>query len=143
VRRILCTVLILLMTPLFFVTSVAGAARPHHAITLPRVHRVRMRELAVESVARLRHDAASVGFSITVLQAKWQRVAWCEVGGNWSMVGSIYSGIGFLNSTWNEFGGRQYARLAGLASRDEQIVIGMRVTHGWVPDQGGCAVGGW
>jgi len=63
----------------------------------------------------------------------------CEVGGRWHMQGPIYSGIGFMNSTWIAYGGLKYAPNAGLATRGEQIIIGMKITGGWVPDQNGCA----
>jgi Transglycosylase-like domain len=83
--------------------------------------------------------ARSMGVTVGQLRQKWQHVANCEVGGNWSMTGPVYSGIGFLNGTWSAFGGRQYAPLAGQATRDQQILIGMKVTNGWIPDQNGCA----
>lgn len=88
-------------------------------------------------------NAHSLKVTVDQLRAEWQHVAVCEVGGNWSMTGSAYSGIGFLNSTWSAYGGTQYAPNAGLATRDQQIIIGMKVTNGWVPDQYGCAHGGW
>ncbi len=88
-------------------------------------------------------DAAAHGLTIAELRAEWQRVAFCEVAGNWSMVGPVYSGIGFLNATWDRFGGRRFAPVAGQASRDQQILVGMKVTHGWVPDQDGCSPVGW
>jgi hypothetical protein len=83
--------------------------------------------------------ARSMGVTVGELRAEWQSVAICEVGGNWAMTGPVFSGIGFSNATWSAFGGRHYARLAGQATPDQQILIGMRVTHGWVPDQNGCA----
>jgi hypothetical protein len=73
------------------------------------------------------------------LEAEWQRVAVCEEGGDWSYVGPVYSGIGFLNTTWDSEGGLAYAPNAGEATEDEQITIGMRITGGYVPDQGYCA----
>ncbi len=72
--------------------------------------------------------------------AVWDRIAACETGGNWSMRGSSYSGgVGFANSTWNAFGGREFATNAGLATREQQIVVAERVRDyggysGW-----GCA----
>jgi len=59
------------------------------------------------------------------------------------MTGPRCSGIGFLNSTWYQYGGTRFAPLAGQASVDQQILIGMRVTGGWVPDQYGCSRNGW
>ncbi len=91
----------------------------------------------------LRASALRLRVSVNQLRAMWQRVAICEVAGNWSMVGPVYSGIGFLNSTWSHYGGTRYAPLAGLATRDEQILIGMQVTGGYVPDQYGCSPVGW
>jgi hypothetical protein len=72
--------------------------------------------------------------------AVWDRIAACETGGNWSMRGSSYSGgVGFANSTWNAFGGQEFASNAGLATREQQIVVAERVYDyggytGW-----GCA----
>lgn len=87
--------------------------------------------------------AASLRVSIIQLRAEWQQVAICEVGGNWAMTGPAYSGIGFLNATWNAYGGTLYAPLAGQATRDQQILIGMKVVNGRVPDQNGCSRTGW
>ncbi|HEY7931788.1 MAG TPA: transglycosylase family protein [Acidimicrobiales bacterium] len=93
--------------------------------------------------ALLASVATRARVSVAQLRAEWQHVANCEVAGNWAMDGPVYSGIGFLNSTWFEYGGRRFAPSAGDAPRDAQILIGMRVTGGWVPDQTGCARGGW
>lgn len=78
-------------------------------------------------------------------EAEWERVATCEVGSRtfgdaaWHMEGPEYSGIGFLNSTWVAYGGLQFAPNAGLATPDEQIIVGERIEGGYVPDQGYCA----
>jgi len=72
--------------------------------------------------------------------AVWDRIAQCETGGNWSMRGSRFSGgLGFANSTWASFGGREFASNAGLASREQQIIVAERLRDyggytGW-----GCA----
>jgi hypothetical protein len=58
----------------------------------------------------------------------WDRMAYCETGGNWSMVGSKYSGgLGFWNGTWDGFGGREFAARAGQATREQQIIVANRV----------------
>lgn len=123
-------------------TTVAFATRT----TSPRSPAVRARHANIQSVLtqrELRANALRLRVSVGELRAMWQRVAICEVAGNWSMVGPVYSGIGFLNSTWAHYGGTRYAPLAGLATRDEQILIGMHVTGGYVPDQYGCSPIGW
>lgn len=58
----------------------------------------------------------------------WDRMAACETGGDWGMTGSRFSGgVGFYNGTWDSFGGREFAPLAGQASRAEQIIVANRV----------------
>lgn len=125
---------------------IATVSRPAGSATITHLARPVPRPAAVVATApRYALDlvAADQGLSPQRLRAEWQRVAFCEVAGNWSMVGPVYSGIGFLNATWDRFGGREFAPLAGQATRDQQILVGMRVTHGWVPDQDGCSPVGW
>jgi hypothetical protein len=95
------------------------------------------------TTARLVSTAHQAGLRLGQLRQEWQNVAVCEVGGHWTMTGPVFSGIGFLNATWSAYGGRRFAPLAGEATRDEQILIAMRVTGGWVPDQDGCSTTGW
>jgi hypothetical protein len=105
---------------------------------------LRRHDAVADYTARaLAFTAAAVQTTSSALRSKWEHVAICEVGGRWSMIGATYSGIGFLNTTWSNFGGRKFAPLAGEASEDQQIIIGMRVTGGYVPDQSGCTPGGW
>jgi hypothetical protein len=140
--------LVALAIPLALLTSPALNA-PAGAATKPRpkpaaqVRRHVVSLIALDEIHALVADAHSRGVGVVGLRAEWQRVAVCEVAGDWSMVGPNYSGIGFQNGTWNEYGGTRYAPLAGRASEDAQIVVGMRVTRGWVPDQYGCDPGGW
>jgi Transglycosylase-like domain len=116
---------------------VVHSAGPSHVSLLTVLHHrnipVSAAELSLVVVAR------SMFVTVGELRHKWQNVANCEVGGNWSMTGPVYSGIGFLNVTWSRYGGTQYAPVAGQATRDQQILIGMKVTNGWIPDQHGCA----
>lgn len=57
--------------------------------------------------------------------ATWDAVAACESGGNWSINtgNGYYGGLQFAQSTWEGFGGTQYAPRADLASREQQIAI--------------------
>ena len=70
----------------------------------------------------------------------WDRIAACETGGNWGFTGPSFSGgLGFYNGTWDAFGGRKYASNAGLATREQQILVAMEIQKkvglsGW-----GCA----
>lgn len=58
----------------------------------------------------------------------WDGIAQCETAGNWSMRGAKFSGgLGFYNGTWNAFGGQEFAPNAGMATREQQIVVAERV----------------
>lgn len=147
-RRVLVAAVVALATPLALLTTPALTAPATAASTprsklAPQVLRRVVSAVTIEETHELVRDARTRGVGIVALRAEWERVAICEVNGNWSMVGPVYSGIGFQNGTWNEYGGTRYAPVAGRAGEDAQIVVGMRVTGGWVPDQYGCDPGGW
>jgi len=139
VRKMLLALLASLVIPLVLLAPSANSAvkdRP--------VRHVVDHDVALNASRRiLEADAKSVSLNVRQLRAEWQKVATCEVAGNWSMAGPRYSGIGFLNTTWHEFGGERFASLAGQATEAQQIIVGMDVTNGWIPDQKGCAPGGW
>ncbi len=147
-RRILCAVVAVLSSAVILPSSVSAETLPP-VVKTPRVasapnqHIVPRALLGAHKAPILSHVAALARVTIGELRAEWQHVAMCEVGGNWSMLGSSYSGIGFANSTWLQYGGSRFAPLAGQAPPDVQILIGMKVTGGWVPDQQGCSPGGW
>ncbi|MGW1864900.1 transglycosylase family protein [Streptomyces mauvecolor] len=72
-------------------------------------------------------DAASVDV--------WNKVAVCESTNNWHINtgNGYYGGLQFSQSTWEAYGGRQYAARADLASRDQQIAIAEKVLKGQGP----------
>ena len=59
----------------------------------------------------------------------WDDLARCESGGNWAINtgNGYYGGLQFLGSTWNAYGGGEFAARADLASRDQQIVVAERI----------------
>ncbi len=75
----------------------------------------------------------------------WDVLANCESGGRWNTVDggtpSYDGGLGILRENWRHYGGLEFAPNAGLATREEQIVVGERIRaeHGW--DAWGCANG--
>ena len=62
----------------------------------------------------------------------WDAVAQCESTGNWSIeTGNGYSGgLQFDQSTWDAYGGQQYAGRASEASKSEQIAVAERTLAG-------------
>lgn len=65
----------------------------------------------------------------------WDKVATCESTNNWSINtgNGFYGGLQFTISTWNAYGGQQYAPRADLATREEQIAVAQRVLAGQGP----------
>lgn len=65
----------------------------------------------------------------------WDKVAECESSGNWSINSgnSFYGGLQFTQSTWEEYGGLQYAQRADLATKDQQIAVAEKVLAGQGP----------
>jgi resuscitation-promoting factor RpfA len=59
----------------------------------------------------------------------WDALAACESGGDWSIDtgNGYYGGLQFSSSTWQAYGGGEFASRADLASRDEQITVAERV----------------
>lgn len=137
-RRVLFAMLLSLMIPVAVCPVVAGAATKIWPPTATVSH-----DLVTTASRALEAEALVRGEPLRTLLLEWQRVAICEVNGDWSMRGPLYSGIGFSNATWLRYGGSRFARVAGDATRDQQILVGMRVTGGQVPDQEGCNPGGW
>ena len=85
-------------------------------------------QAALEAQQRAALLAAVAEYFRPKTGVNWDGIARCETGGNWSMRGASFSGgLGFYNGTWNSFGGRQFASNAGLASREQQIVVAERV----------------
>lgn len=62
----------------------------------------------------------------------WDAVAACESGNNWSInTGNGYQGgLQFSPSTWNGYGGQEFAPTADQATREQQIVVAERVRAG-------------
>ena len=59
----------------------------------------------------------------------WDDLAACESGGDWAINtgNGYYGGLQFLGSTWRNYGGRDFAERADLASREDQITVAVRI----------------
>ncbi|MYS82882.1 transglycosylase family protein [Embleya scabrispora] len=69
------------------------------------------------------------GSASAASSSTWDAVAQCESTGNWSInTGNGFTGgLQFTPSTWNAFGGSQYAPSAAHATKDQQIAVAERV----------------
>ncbi|MGH4026183.1 MAG: transglycosylase family protein [Pseudonocardiaceae bacterium] len=65
-------------------------------------------------------------------ESTWDKLAECESSGNWGVNtgNGYYGGVQFSQSTWEGFGGSEYASRADLATREQQIAIAERVLAG-------------
>jgi resuscitation-promoting factor RpfA len=79
--------------------------------------------------------AATLGLASPALAAPgttWDAVAQCESSGNWSINtgNGYYGGLQFTNSTWQAYGGGQYAPRADLATKEQQIAVAEKTLAG-------------
>ena len=74
----------------------------------------------------------------------WDSVAQCESTGNWAINtgNGFYGGLQFTESTWNAYGGQQYASRADLASREQQIAVAEQTLAGQGWGAWACAYAG-
>jgi nucleoid-associated protein YgaU len=74
----------------------------------------------------------------------WNAVAQCESSGNWAINtgNGYYGGLQFSQSTWNAYGGQQYAARADLATREEQIAVAEKTLAGQGWGAWSCAYAG-
>jgi uncharacterized protein YabE (DUF348 family) len=83
-----------------------------------------------------------VGYG-TAADWHWDELARCESGGRWDTVdvnpNGYDGGLGIYRGTWRTFGGTEFAPNAGLATREQQIIVAQRIyeKYGW--DPWGCA----
>ncbi|WP_077057824.1 transglycosylase family protein [Streptomyces sp. MP131-18] len=97
------------------------------------------------SRASLTVTASGAGLAIPLMGASgaaaasvdtWEEVAECESSGRWDVnTGNGYfGGLQFLQTTWEAYGGTEYAARADLATRDQQIAVAEKVLEGQGPN---------
>src|SRR6476660_9761181 len=82
---------------------------------------------ATGAAALLGPGSASAASSVN-----WDAIAQCESSGNWHINtgNGFFGGLQFVQSTWEAYGGLQYAPRADLATREQQIAIAEKVLVG-------------
>jgi peptidoglycan/LPS O-acetylase OafA/YrhL len=71
----------------------------------------------------------------------WDHLATCETGGDWTHKGSSSGGLAIRGRAWRSFGGAEFAKTAGEATREQQITVANRIsTQGYSPAHGRSAV---
>ncbi|MDN6478915.1 transglycosylase family protein, partial [Corynebacterium variabile] len=90
------------------------------------------KRLAVAGIAVAGMGAALAPAATAAPDSDWDALAQCEAGGNWAINtgNGFHGGLQFSPSTWNGYGGQEFAPYAYQASREEQIVVGERVLAG-------------
>jgi hypothetical protein len=85
------------------------------------------------TATRTARTTASRTFATGASGVNWDAVARCESGGQWghgvatNRFGSFSGGLMIMNSAWRQFGGTQFANIAGNASKAQQIVVAERI----------------
>lgn len=109
---------------------------PKHARNVaPRSRKLGRRIALTALAAGVAGSVPLIGFSSAANAAdgtNWDAIAQCESSGNWSTnTGNGFSGgLQFTQSTWDAYGGQQYAGSANQASRDQQIAVAEKVAQG-------------
>src|SRR6476619_5814619 len=87
---------------------------------------------------------ALAGPAAAAPDSTWDAVAQCESSGNWAINtgNGYYGGLQFSQSTWNAYGGQQYAARADLATREEQIAVAEKTLAGQGWGAWSCAYAG-
>lgn len=103
----------------------------HRAPTRPARFRRRAATIAVTAGAA----AVTPLVGATAAHAdsvNWDAIAQCESGGNWNTNtgNGYYGGLQFSQSTWQGYGGGQYAARADQATRAQQIAVAERTLAG-------------
>lgn len=90
------------------------------------------KRLAIAGIAVAGIGATVAPAANAAPDSDWDRLAQCEAGGNWAInTGNGYhGGLQFSPSTWNAYGGQEFAPYAHQASREQQIAVGERVLAG-------------
>lgn len=74
----------------------------------------------------------SVKFKMGPSIKYWKKVAQCETAQNWQDGGNWGGGLGIARSTWEGYGGKQFASHPSKATVLEQIVVANRIAvFGW------------
>jgi len=58
----------------------------------------------------------------------WKKVAKCETNGNWQDKGNYGGGLGIAVSTWQGYGGKEFASHPAKATMLEQVIIANRIS---------------
>jgi resuscitation-promoting factor RpfB len=80
----------------------------------------------------------------TLADPRWDKIAQCETGGNWSAPGPEWQGgLGIWFENWNAYGGREFAPTAGKATREQQIIVAERIRQDMIAKGNGNGWGAW
>lgn len=101
-----------------------------------------MKKVIIKTLATAGLGAIAVlGVQGTAQADEWDNVAQCESSGNWNTNtgNGYYGGLQFSQSTWDAYGGKQYASRADLATPDQQKAVAKKTLDGQGWGAWGCA----
>jgi resuscitation-promoting factor RpfA len=108
------------------------AYQPRHRAAPRRPHARRIAATTVSLGAAVTAPVLTAGSAQAATDETWNRLAQCESGGDWHIDtgNGYYGGVQFSDSTWDAYGGEQFASTADEATREQQIRIAEKVLAG-------------
>jgi resuscitation-promoting factor RpfA len=108
------------------------AYQPRHRAAPRRPHARRIAATTVSLGAAVTAPVLTAGSAQAATDETWNRLAQCESGGDWHIDtgNGYYGGLQFSDSTWDAYGGEQFASTADEATREQQIQIAEKVLDG-------------
>lgn len=101
-----------------------------------------MKKVIIKTLATAGLGAIAVlGVQGTAQADEWDNIAQCESSGDWNTNtgNGYYGGLQFSQSTWEAYGGKQYAPRADLATPDQQKAVAEKTLDGQGWGAWGCA----
>lgn len=101
-----------------------------------------MKKIIMKTLATAGLGAVAVlGVQTSASADQWDNVAQCESSGDWSINtgNGYYGGLQFSQSTWEAYGGTQYAPRADLATPSQQKAVAEKTLDGQGWGAWGCA----
>ncbi|MBP2340748.1 uncharacterized protein YabE (DUF348 family) [Saccharothrix coeruleofusca] len=110
----------------------AGEKIVTYRVTMKNGKEVAREQLGTKVTKEPKAKKVKVGTKVPPDGAVWDRLAQCEAGGNWAINtgNGYYGGLQFNKSTWDAYGGSQYAAYPHQATREQQIAVATKLRDG-------------
>ncbi|RKT52488.1 resuscitation-promoting factor [Saccharothrix australiensis] len=100
-----------------------------YRVTLKNGQETNREKLGAKVTKEPKAKKVKVGTKLPPDGEVWDRLAQCEATGNWAINtgNGYYGGLQFNKSTWDAYGGGQYAAYPHQATREQQIAVATKL----------------